>query len=381
MRIAALAGMALLTTLLTRGARADPLPSWPIPPPGWVPALPPAPANELGRFLQAVQSCPPVEIAPGIFVPIPCAAALPKPPPDAPTLDLPLPAIVPVGVDLRAQGLDGPTKDQKQTGVCFAFAITSVLENSLRRQGRADVLSPLHFVAEDGWSDLWRDSPREAIALESSWPYDPVKACRFLDRHDSCEQSYGVQAGSWHADPVLAAERDRAARAGVAWTGRARVLKNRPIEQIVSSLASGREVFAQIDIDSAAWSWRGAKGGVLPEYERADRGGHAIALVGYRTVGASRQFLVHNSWGRQWGDGGYVWMSEASLRAHLRDAEVVEARVASGPIAPPAPAQVPVPAVSAPACAAGTAIDVATGRCAATCQSGLAPFMGRCWLG
>jgi len=36
-------------------------------------------------------------------------------------------------------------------------------------------------------------------------------------------------------------------------------------------------------------------------------GGHAIALVGYTTTG----FIVRNSWGTDWGDGGYAYASNA----------------------------------------------------------------------
>jgi hypothetical protein len=281
--------------------------------------------------------------------------------------------LAPMAVDLRAQGLDGPVKDQQQTGVCFAFALTTVLENSLRRQGRQDVLSPLHFVAEDGWADLWRSAPREGISPEWAWPYDPVKACRFLDHHDSCEQTYGVAIGSWQYDPRLVAERENVKRAVVAWSGQARVLRNRPVDQIVAALAGGRAVYAQIDIDSVAWNFRGVRGGVLPEYARADRGGHAVAIVGYRTIGPARQFLLHNSWGTDWGDHGYAWMSEAGLRAHLIDAEVVEA---GGPAATQAP-----PAPIASSCGQGSALDLATGKCAAKCPSGLPPFNKTCWMG
>jgi hypothetical protein len=350
MRITILACTALSLGLLATTAGADP-PSWQLPPI----TIPPV---DVGALIKAAQSCPPVEIAPGIFVPIPCAAALPKPPDDAPTVDLQLPPIVPLAVDLRAMGMDGPVKDQKQTGVCFAFAVTTVLESSLRRQGRSDVLSPLHFVAADGWDDLWKSTPKEAIALESTWPYDPVKACRFLDQHDSCEQTYGVAVGSWKSDPTLVAERDRASHAGVAWVGQAHLLKNRPVDQIVSALASGREVYLSVDIDSVAWGYRGVKNGVLPEYGRADRGGHAVVLVGYRTLATGRQFLIHNSWGAQWGEGGYAWISEDGLRSHLLGAQVVDARPAS---VPPVVTPAPVP--------------VAT-----SCPSGLAPLLGVCWL-
>jgi hypothetical protein len=200
-----------------------------------------------------------------------------------------------------------------------------------------------------------------------------VKTCRFLERHDTCEQSYGVTAGSWQADPRLVAERDWAKRSSVTWASQARVLRNRPVDQIVAALASGRAVYAQIGIDSIAWNFRGVRGGVLPEYARADRGGHAVAIVGYRTIGPSRQFLLHNSWGPGWGEKGYAWMTEIGLRSHLIDAEVVDA---GGPV----PTQPPPPPVAA-SCGSGTAIDLATGKCAARCPSGLPPLNGTCWVG
>lgn len=374
MRFIPLAVVASLA-LLANTASADP-PAWPLPFPQVT--LPNVPPIDLNALAKAVQTCPPVEIAPGIFVPIPCAAALPKVPDDAPTIELPTFAVSPSAVDLRTQNMDGPVKDQQQTGVCFAFALTSVLENSLRRQGRAEVLSPLHIVAADAWDDLWTGKPKEAIAQEISWPYDPIKACKLLSEHDSCEQSYGVQTSSWQSDPVIVADRARVRGQGVVWTGRAQVLKKNPVEQMVTALAAGREVYVNIEIDSAAWGWRGVRGGVLPDYQVADRGGHAVAIVGYRSAGAGRQFLIHNSWGRGWGDGGYAWISEQSLRSHLMSAYLVDA-LASNAQPPPAPA----PVAAAPTiatCAPGTAYDLGAGKCAATCPSGLAQFGGRCWL-
>lgn len=363
-------------TLLAATASAD-QPTWPLPLPPIT--LPNGQSIDLAGLARAVQSCPPVEIAPGIFVPIPCASALPKVPDDAPSIELPTFAFTPTTVDLRAQGLDGPIKDQQQTGVCFAFALTSVLENSLRKQGRADVLSPLHIVAADAWEDLWTGKPKEAITQELNWPYDPIKACKLLKDADSCEQSYGVSVNSWQSDPVIVAERNRVRAQGVAWTGRAQVLKNRPIEQMVTALASGREVYVSIEIDSASWGWRGVKGGVLPEYSRADRGGHAVAIVGYRVLGTERQFLIHNSWGRAWGENGYAWISEQGLRAHLMSAYLVDAIVGNNaPVLSPAPVVAPI--ASSSVCTAGTAYDLGAARCAPVCPSGLAQFGGRCWL-
>lgn len=36
-------------------------------------------------------------------------------------------------------------------------------------------------------------------------------------------------------------------------------------------------------------------------------GGHARAIIGYRTVAGALEFLVRNSWSHAWGDGGNSW--------------------------------------------------------------------------
>lgn len=368
-----IASIVASTVLVTGVASADPLPfSLPQLPPITLPNGQPLDLNGLQR---AAQTCTPVEIAPGIYVPIPCATALPKVPDNAPTIELPSFVSAPPMVDLRTMNLDGPVKDQRQTGVCFAFALTSVLESSLRKQGRADVLSPLHVVAADTWDDLWTGKPNEAITQEVNWPYDPIKACMLLKDHDSCEQSYGVSVDSWQNDPALAMERNRVRGMGSVFAGRAQVLKKSPVDQALTALASGREVYINIQIDSAAWGWRGVKNGVLSEYATADRGGHAVVLVGYRTLGLERQFLIHNSWGAGWGENGYAWISERGLRAHLMDAYLVDAIVAGPTTVQPPPVQAQT------ACSQGTAYDLGAARCAPVCPSGLAPFGGRCWLG
>lgn len=115
--------------------------------------------------MQAAQACDPIEIAPGVKMPIPCMTNLPKPPVDAPDASLPMPAFVPAAIDLRQQNLVGPVKDQAQVGVCWSFAISSLLDNSLRRQGRGDVIAPLHVIAADSWNGIWKNGT-EPLASE-----------------------------------------------------------------------------------------------------------------------------------------------------------------------------------------------------------------------
>jgi hypothetical protein len=46
-----------------------------------------------------------------------------------------------------------------------------------------------------------------------------------------------------------------------------------------------------------------------------DGGGHAIRIVGYRTIGGVRSWLVSNSWGLNWCASGRVWVSDAWVLA------------------------------------------------------------------
>jgi C1A family cysteine protease len=41
-------------------------------------------------------------------------------------------------------------------------------------------------------------------------------------------------------------------------------------------------------------------------------GGHAVCVVGYRADG---RFIIRNSWGRGWGDGGFAYATDAWVRA------------------------------------------------------------------
>src|SRR5581483_8937199 len=61
--------------------------------------------NDIDTFLQNAQiqmqhaqACDPIEIAPGVKMPIPCMTNLPKPPVDAPDASLPMPAFVPAAI-------------------------------------------------------------------------------------------------------------------------------------------------------------------------------------------------------------------------------------------------------------------------------------------
>lgn len=53
---------------------------------------------------------------------------------------------------------------------------------------------------------------------------------------------------------------------------------------------------------------------------------HAVTLVGYRSDpgGENQRFVFKNSWGPQWGAGGYGWITAEYLKQHLQAAYVLD---------------------------------------------------------
>ena len=53
-------------------------------------------------------------------------------------------------------------------------------------------------------------------------------------------------------------------------------------------------------------------------------GGHAMVIIGYKVTANGLLFLVRNSWGTDWRDGGYCWMTEDYIRwFKSRDFQVI----------------------------------------------------------
>jgi C1A family cysteine protease len=61
----------------------------------------------------------------------------------------------------------------------------------------------------------------------------------------------------------------------------------------------------------------------FPQQGDSVLGGHAVVAVGYddaRVIGSERgALLIRNSWGPDWGDGGYGWMPYAYVERGLAD--------------------------------------------------------------
>lgn len=364
------------------------------PQPAWAPQPAydrPVDVFALTRLAAAHVPCAPVEVAPGTWVRFDCGLpsldSLPSIP-SLPSLPFQLPSFLPTSfttttssldtrslppaVDLRTMGLDGPIKSQGAVGACTAFSLSTTMDIAAKKLGRGDVVSPLHVWSHYGVPSMGvagEKTADEPIALETTWPYDPKKACEMsTDPTDSCGDAYSVRPASADRDPVLQGERKAAEEqgrykvAGLESLGRAF-----DPDKAAAVLAGGDPLWMSASVNDEAWKSRNLVDGVIQDYSTTGDVGHAFVLVGYRSVGDGRQFLIHNSWSTKWGENGYAWINEGTLRRWGRAAYKVRVADTGGVIGP-----------TTQGCADGQVKDRVLGTCANACASGSAPAAGIC---
>lgn len=192
-------------------------------------------------------------------------------------------------LDYRNRGLVSRVKDQGACGSCWAFATTGALESALAARGRKILLSEQNLV--------------------------------------DCSRRYGNNGcGGGLMDAALNYVRDHGIMSSLdypyeAREGRCRARSDRVITRVRGSmiLPRGNEAMLRlalalrgplpVAIDAGARSFHSYKAGVYDD--RACKSNlrslnHAVLLVGYGSESGHDYWLLKNSWGRNWGDNGYI---------------------------------------------------------------------------
>ncbi len=209
-------------------------------------------------------------------------------------------AQLPASMDLRA-GCP-PVYNQGELSSCTANAIAAAIQFDQQKQSAKVFMPSRLFIyyneraAEGSASsdsggairDGVKSIARQGVCTEVEWPYDLAK---FADR------------------PPQACYQDAAECKAISYQR----LQSRNLNQLKGCIASGYPFVFGFTVYDGFESDEVAKTGVLslPGPDEQTQGGHAVMAVGYDD--AAQRFTVRNSWGADWGMGGYFTMPYAYL--------------------------------------------------------------------
>jgi hypothetical protein len=290
------------------------------------------------------------------------------------------PDLLPALVDHRLDRTEGPVRNQASAPACTAFATAAAVDHAIARWSGL----PASVSVMQIWSRY--HSPRESISLSSNlgqalggearWPFD------------------ANEATSW----VACSEFDRPPRVGcgkVVNDARRRAVEQEVVGHLTeveflgvpdvgvlqAKIAAGQDVIVTLELPRTFVPKGRAGARYVPHWTTSagNDAGHALLLSGYATLPHGKYFLAHNSWGSGWGDAGYAWIHEATLRSWMHEAVAVDAEpVERGAGGRPARAR------GETTCEGDLVLDSLRGTCAPACpdasprHDGVCPVAGQC---
>jgi len=222
---------------------------------------------------------------------------------------------IPATKDLRATWWK--INDQGSTGSCVGWATAdSVVRWHLAKAGRitnADLLSPRFVWMAAKETDAFTTRPTTFVETEGT----SLKAALDVVR------KYGAirdKLMPFAAGTLFPGD----AKTFYALAAQLKILAYFNLGSNLSNwrtwLATKGPILTRLDVDRT-WDQAPVNKGVLEEYKPATaRGGHAVAIVGYRPG----SFIVRNSWGTGWGDKGFGYASLAYAQAAFTEAYGIE---------------------------------------------------------
>lgn len=258
----------------------------------------------------------------------------------------------PASVDHRADGTEGPIRNQGPVGACTGFSLAAAIDHAIATTrgapGAVNVMEVWGHYHTPGMPYAIDGNKGKVFGLESAWPYDKKQACEWFTT-DECD--CGSQLHVSCNQPVDAAHIAKVESTGNATLSNVTQLPNGDLDAIKAALVKGQDVWFAMHFKFVSISGPNA---IVPDADyRPSGSGHAMLIAGYKTQSNGTYFLLHNSWGTSWGDKGYAWIHEKTMRTNFEYAYVVDvstpsAPTPSQPTPPPQPSPSPSPAPNPP---------------------------------
>jgi hypothetical protein len=291
------------------------------------------------------------------------------------------PASLPAVVDHRLDGTEGPVRNQSSAPACTAFATAAAIDHALARWGGGN---PAVSVMEI-WSRY--HSPEVETSLSSNvgqplgpeqqWPFRAAEATTWVPCSDFARpprSGCGNPVDEAHARAVLATPVGELTEVEYLGT-------SADTGMLQAKIAAGQDVLITMELPSAFVPRGQAGARYVPNYTKSagPDAGHAMVIAGYAHLPHGTYFLLHNSWGPGWGDGGYAWVHETTLRRWVRSVVAVDAEPLERE-----PGSRPRPRRAATTCAADLVPDSIRATCAPACpdhsprHDGVCAVAGQC---
>ena len=289
---------------------------------------------------------------------------------------------LPAVVDHRLEGTEGPVRDQRATPACTAFATAAAIDHALARWGGGN---PAVSVMEI-WSRY--HTPEVVTSLssnvgrklgaETQWPFRAPEALAWV----SCKE-FATPPPEGCGRPVDAARLQAVDSSAIGELTEVEYLGASPSTLVLEEeLAAGQDVMVTLEPPSPFVPKGKAGARYVPDYGRSSGSGHSMLIAGYAHFPHGTYFLLHNSWGTAWGDGGYAWIHEITLRRWSKEAVSVDAEpILRGP------GSRPLRKRAQTTCAPGLVPDSIQATCTPPCadhgprHDGVCPLGGQCPAG
>jgi C1A family cysteine protease len=232
-------------------------------------------------------------------------------------------AILPKKFDWRDHDGVSGIRDQKTCGSCWAFAMTQALESYVKitQKKSGDVSLSEQVLLSCGGKGSCDGGVLNADFLQSTG-LPPASDYPYTATDGSCASA----AAGW---------KDRAYRIG-AWNS---------VKQDLASIKTALATYGPLPTALFVYEdFMYYKSGIYSYIKGKPLGGHAVLIVGYDDD--EQSFTVKNSWGPDWGEGGYfrIAYSEMETAVSFGDSTIVymPSRLEAAPLTvapPPRPAE------------------------------------------